>query len=88
MLPGFPDWVRPNWNLPGYLIGRELQCRIRIFISATGELIKVEIMDSSGEDEYDQKAIAAIESSAPFSPPPEPVVAKVVKGNIVLGFPL
>ena len=84
----FPDWVRPHWNLPGYLIGRNLQCRIRIFVSVTGELIKAEIMDSSGENEYDRKAIASIKSAAPFVPPPESVAAKAVKGNIVLGFPL
>ena len=33
-----PGKVRPNWNLPGYLSDKELQCRIRIFISAHGEL--------------------------------------------------
>ena len=84
----FPDWVRPHWNLPGYLIGRKLQCRVRIFVSAMGELIKVQVVDSSQEEEYDRKAIAAIENAAPFSPPPEEIRSQVVKGNIILGFPL
>ena len=84
----FPDWVRPHWNLPGYLINRNLKCRIRIFVSATGELIKVKVIDSSGDDEYDRKAVTAIENSSPFPPPSDMVRARVVKGDIVLGFPL
>ena len=84
----FPDWVRPHWNLPAYLFNRNLQCRIRVFISASGELIKVKIVDSSNEEEYDRKAVAAIESASPFPPPPDPVRARAVKGDIILGFPL
>ena len=84
----FPDWVRPHWNLPAYLIDRNFQCRIKIFISAGGELIRVQVVESSNEDEYDQKAIAAIKSASPFPPPPEPVRARAVKGDIILGFPL
>ena len=84
----FPDWVKPYWNLPGYLIGRKLQCRVKIFVSATGELIKVQVVASSEEEEYDRKAVAAIKSAAPFPPPPEEIRGQVVKGNIILGFPL
>ena len=84
----FPDWVRPHWNLPGYLMNKNFQCRIRVFVSATGELIKVKVVDSSNEDEYDQKAIAAIENASPFPPPPDSIRARVIKGDIILGFPL
>ena len=84
----FPDWVRPHWNLPGYLINRNLQCRIRVFVSAMGDLIKVKVMNSSNDEEYDRKAVAAIERAAPFPAPPETIRARVVKGDIILGFPL
>jgi colicin import membrane protein len=85
---GLPDIIRPRWTLPSFLKDQNLQCRIKIFISATGQLLRTEVYESSGNDDYDQRAIAAIKRSAPF-PVPEKDAAKflAVKG-LILGFPL
>ncbi len=84
-----PDTVRPYWKLPSYLMNQGLSCRIRIYLSASGELLSASILQSSGNNEYDQKAIEAVRRSAPFPAPDEgEVTARAAKGEIVLGFPL
>lgn len=83
-----PSRVKPFWRLPSYLLGRNLKCRIRIFINQNGELIKTSVFESSGVAEFDEKAISAIEQAAPFDRPEESYLSKLVNGEIALGFPL
>ena len=87
-LGSLPDHVRPNWKLPSFLIDKELTCRIRIFLSKTGKLLKAEVFESSGNDTYDQRALNAVRSSSPYPNLPEEVISKAINGEIVLGFPL
>jgi colicin import membrane protein len=83
-----PELVRVHWKLPSYLLDKNLRCRIRMFISSSGQLIKVELHESSGQSEFDARAEKAIRDSAPF-PKPEPEVASRLTGSgIILGFPL
>ena len=83
-----PELVRVHWKLPSYLLDKNLRCRIRMFISPSGQLIKVELHESSGQSEFDARAEKAIRDSAPF-PKPEPEVASRLTGSgIILGFPL
>lgn len=82
-----PQYVRPSWKLPSYLKDKELKCRYRIFISGEGKLIKTKLYESSGDQEYDQRALEAIEKTQ-FAKPPETIVKDLVKGVVILGFPL
>lgn len=83
-----PDRIRQHWKLPSFLLEKELQCRIKIYLSANGDLLKLEIHESSGVGEYDQKAEEAIRKAAPFSKPSETVAARLTSSGIILGFPL
>jgi len=84
-----PDIVRPHWNLPAYLKNNEeLQCRIQIFLSKNGEVIKASIIESSGNNDYDAKALEAIKRASPFPYVPSSIIKRVLAGEIVLGFPL
>lgn len=88
-IANLPDYVRPNWKLPSYLLERaELNCRIKIFIDSSGKIVRAEILSSSGVSEYDQKALQAIRSTGNLPPPPQEILSKVVSGKVVLGFPL
>jgi len=80
--------VRMNWSLPSYLMDQELNCRIQVFISKTGKLLKTSIIESSGNSEYDDRAINSIKKSSPFPVPGSNIEGKVIKGESVLGFPL
>ncbi|MDH5580984.1 MAG: TonB C-terminal domain-containing protein [Bdellovibrionales bacterium] len=82
-----PDFVRPHWKLPSYLINEDLNCRIRIYLNSTGHLIRAEVYKSSGNKEYDQRAMNAINRSQ-FPTPKGLAKDLAAQGKIVLGFPL
>lgn len=83
-----PQLIRPFWKLPTYLIEQELKCRVRIFIDSSGKLTKSVIYESSGNNIYDSKALEATKLASPFPPPPESIVLKLSRGDVILGFPL
>lgn len=83
-----PDQVRPFWKLPSYLASKSLQCRIRVYISNTGKVIRAEVIEPSGESEYDQKALNAVKKASPLSAPESEILSRVSSGQVVLGFPL
>jgi len=80
--------VRPHWKLPSYLVDKELKCRIKIYIDNRGELVRSEIFESSGESEYDSRALKAIKEASPFPSPESLISGRTVRGDILLGFPL
>ena len=83
-----PELVRPNWRLPSYLMDKNLRCRIRIYLSENGELLKAEIYEPSGNEEYDERALKAVRESSPFPSLESAIASRAVKGQILLGFPL
>lgn len=83
-----PNFVRPHWKLPSYLIDRDLKCRIRVFIAANGKILKAQIYESSGEAEFDQKALASVKRVNSFPKPQRDILARVAAGDVILGFPL
>lgn len=83
-----PNLVRPNWKLPSYLMDKDLKCRVRVFISKTGAIIKTEIHESSGTSEFDQRALRAIKEVGSFPTPPNEIVSRLAAGDVILGFPL
>lgn len=83
-----PDHVRPHWKLPSYLMGQGLKCRIRIFLNLQGNVVQSKIWESSGNEEYDNRALKAIEQSQPFPLFDKEFLSRAIAGDIVLGFPL
>lgn len=83
-----PSFIKPNWKLPSYLLDKSLQCRIRVFLANSGRLIKAEIFESSGDQEYDAKALAAVKNSSPFPIITKEISLRASRGDIILGFPL
>lgn len=83
-----PDVIRQFWKLPSYLLDKDLRCRIKIYLSATGQLLKLEVHESSGQAEFDARAERAIRDASPFPKPTDPVAARLTSSGIILGFPL
>ncbi len=82
-----PGFIRPNWKLPQWLLEKQLRCRIRIFLSPAGKILKLEMQESSGEPEFDSRAQSAIRA-ANFPQPTAEVGARLTNSGIILGFPL
>jgi colicin import membrane protein len=83
-----PNLIRPYWRLPSYLLEQQLNCRIRVFISDIGELVRLQVQESSGNTEYDEKAQSSIRSAAPFPIPDSRITKRLAQSGIILGFPL
>jgi colicin import membrane protein len=83
-----PEIIRPRWKLPTYLLERDLRCRIRIHLGLNGQVLKLDILESSGLSEFDARAEKAIRDAAPFPKPSELVGARLTSSGIILGFPL
>jgi len=83
-----PDMVRPHWTLPQYLLDKNLQCRVRVWLDDMGDVVRAEIYKSSGDQDYDQRAIRAVKSASPFPPLSKDLGQRAQNGDILLGFPL
>ncbi|MCT4641162.1 MAG: TonB C-terminal domain-containing protein [Bacteriovoracaceae bacterium] len=83
-----PALIRPNWKLPTYLLDQDLKCRIQVFISKDGKINNFKIIESSGVDEFDKRAISALKLTNQFPAPENDIILKVSSGQVVLGFPL
>lgn len=83
-----PELVRPFWKLPSYLLGKELRARVRVYINQSGNIIKTEIYESSGQAEFDTRAEQALKSAAPFPAPAPDVAPQLSRYGVILGFPL
>lgn len=82
-----PGAIRAHWRLPSYLLDKDLRCRIKIFLSVNGALLKSEIVESSGVPEFDERAIAALKATT-FPKPSDAVGTRLTNSGIILGFPL
>lgn len=83
-----PDLIRNFWKLPSYLKDQGLKCRVRIFLSQSGEILKLEIHESSGQSEFDARAEKAVREAAPFPAASDKVAARLTNSGIILGFPI
>lgn len=82
-----PGVIRPFWKLPSYLMDKDLRCRIKIFLSNEGKLLKIELQESSGVAEFDARAEKAVRE-ATFPKPSEAVGVRLTSSGIILGFPI
>lgn len=78
--------VQARWNLPSFLSGANLKARVRIFVDGKGNVIKRTITQSSGNDIFDARLLAAIDASSPLQAPPESLVNILETDGLELGF--
>ena len=83
-----PDLVRPHWKLPSFLMDKNLKCRVRVWLNPNGEVARAVVYQSSGDLEYDQRAVDAVRAAAPFPELKEEFGKRAQNGDILLGFPL
>lgn len=83
-----PELVRVHFKLPSYLLNENLRCRIAVYVSQSGSIIKTELIESSGNTEYDARAEKAIRDAAPFPKPSSSVAPRLGSSGIILRFPL
>ncbi len=83
-----PDLVRPHWKLPSFLMDKNLKARVRVWLNMSGEVTRAVVYQSSGDGEFDQRAVEAVKSAAPFPALKDEFGKRAMNGDILLGFPL
>lgn len=83
-----PELVRTQWKLPSYLKEQNLKCRIAVYLSSFGQVLKTELIESSGQGEFDSRAEKAIRDASPFPKPAAQVAPRLASSGIILRFPL
>lgn len=83
-----PELVRAHWKLPTYLMNQNLKCKIAIYLAASGEVVKTDLIESSGQSEFDSRAEKAIRDGSPYPKPEASVVPRLANSGIILKFPL
>lgn len=78
--------VQARWNLPSFLSSANLKARVRIFVDGKGNVVKRTITQSSGNDIFDSRLLAAIDASSPLQPPPDSLVSILEVDGLELGF--
>jgi TonB family protein len=68
--------IKGFWVIPDLLSARELKAVVIFGIDKQGEIINLRFKLSSGNAPYDQSVIRAIRKAAPFSPPPQVLLAE------------
>ena len=78
--------VQSRWNLPGFLASANLSARVRLYVDGQGNILKRQITQSSHNDIFDARLLAAIDASTPLPPPPKSLVGILEVDGIELGF--
>lgn len=72
--------IRRNYALPKTyeLQNANISARLAITISVRGELMNVDIENSSGDSVFDEYCIATVQKSSPFNAPPKELAGEVI----------
>lgn len=76
-----------NWSLPQWLINSPFKGSARVLIDENGAIKKRQIEKSSGNSEFDDHMLDAIDRSAPFPAPPARLRGVLSVEGIVFAFP-
>jgi TonB family protein len=90
-MAGYVDLVRrhaqDNFSLPKWLEDLNLKARAQVFLEPDGRVLRRYIVQSSGNDTYDEMVLSTIDKASPFPPPPKHFVDLAKVRGIQLGFP-
>ncbi|MBX7231426.1 MAG: TonB family protein [Bdellovibrionales bacterium] len=78
--------VKQNWNLPSWLSNSALKAQVLVFVDSSGVILEKKISVSSGNRDFDDYALRAVEESGPF-PPPGDLSQLLANKGVVFKFP-
>lgn len=82
------DRLEANFALPVWLKRLDPKARILLQISASGSVIRLSFVESSGNAEYDRIVRQTVEDAQPFPAPDDGIADRIASEGIVIDFPL
>ncbi len=86
-IAGVKRHIYQNWALPEWLSKKELSAQVLVRFDEHGNIIFHQIYKSSGNGNYDDAIIEAVQKSSPAPAPPEKLVKIMKNEGILIGFP-
>ncbi len=78
--------VKKYWALPEWLRNAKLRMRVKIYIDASGNLLKKQIISESKNPMFNERVLDAIERATPFPHPPAGLVNFMSVEGVELNF--
>lgn len=79
--------VQSEFIAPAFLSQKNLKCSVVVQLDERGYVLRRDIESSSGNEMFDEAALAAIDRSSPFPTPPERLQNAIARNKIIFRFP-
>jgi colicin import membrane protein len=79
--------VRSFWRLPQWLAASKLRAKALVKWDSRGMPVLIQIIESSGNDEFDQIVMDTLQKAVPLPEPPEKFALIMRRQGVVFGFP-
>ncbi len=79
--------VKSFWALPQWLAKKKLRAKALVKWDSRGMPTTIQIVESSGDDEFDEVVMSTLQKAIPFPPPPEKFILIVRQQGVLFGFP-
>jgi colicin import membrane protein len=79
--------VRAFWKLPQWLANSKKRAKALVRWDSRGIPVLIQVIESSGSDEFDQIVMETLQKAAPFPEPPEKFAVLMRRQGVVFGFP-
>lgn len=79
--------LKQHWNLPKWLVEAKLRGQALVTLDASGQVVRRQILTSSGNEVFDAQVLAAIDGASPFPEPPARLKNVLALKGIVFNFP-
>lgn len=80
------DQVNRHWNLPQWMANARLSARVRIWVDASGNILRKELTRPSAQATFDERVMKAIEAAAPLPMPPNELLGVLEVEGIEIEF--
>jgi colicin import membrane protein len=79
--------LQRNWRVPGWISAGSLKARIVVKIAPNGRVLFKQFSKKSGNAEFDDSVLKAVESADPFPATPEFLKMSYMEEGVEFGFP-
>lgn len=87
-LDSLRERLQENWELPVWISRQNLSAKAQIQIDSRGRLRGFQMIQSSGNAQFDEAVKRAVSESQPYPFPPAEIAGSLLTGGVLVGFPL
>lgn len=79
--------INMYWSLPQELADKNFRAEIYTVINSEGQVLKREIIKSSGNEDFDARVLEVVNRASPLPQPPTKKIEKLLSKGVVFKFP-